>query len=87
MNSKNKKAMTASERAHVTRVKELACVVCGQAGPSEAHEPVQGLYRVVIALCADCHRGKGGWHGDKTMWRIKKWDEWDALNETLRALA
>ena len=86
MFSKNKKAMTTGERAHVTRVKELDCVVCGVAGPSEAHEPVQGLYMAVIAVCAECHRGSKGWHGDKTMWRIKKWDEWDALNETLRRL-
>jgi hypothetical protein len=84
--SKNKKSMTAAERAHVSRVKGLPCVICGTAGQTEAHEPVQGLWHCAIAVCGDCHRGSKGWHGDKTMWRIKKWDEWDALNETLRRL-
>ena len=82
--SKNKKAMTVAERAHVDRVKELPCSVCGAPGPSEAHEPVQGLWFVSIALCVDCHRGsENGWHGRKTMWRIMKMDELGALNITL----
>lgn len=86
--SKNKKAMTVAERAHVDRVKELPCSVCGAPGPSEAHEPVQGLWFVSIALCIDCHRGsENGWHGRKTMWRIMKMDELAALNETLRRVA
>lgn len=25
-----------------------------------------------------------GWHGNKTLWRIRKMDELKALNETLR---
>lgn len=82
--SKNKKAMTVAERAHVDRVKELPCSVCDAPGPSEAHEPVQGLWFVSIALCPDCHRGPMGIHGDKTLWRIHKMDEIKALNETLR---
>lgn len=85
MKSKNKPAQTAAEREHVSRVKELPCIVCGAPGPSEAHEPVQGLWFCVIALCADCHRGSvNGWHGQKVMWRIRKWDELDALNATLQ---
>jgi hypothetical protein len=40
-----------------------------------------------VALCADCHRGsENGIHGRKTMWRIRKMDEMDALNETFRRL-
>ena len=27
-----------------------------------------------------------GWHGQKRMWAIKKMDELDALNETIRNL-
>lgn len=84
--SKNKKAQTVAERAHVGRVKELACVVCGAAGVSEAHEIEQGLWFCSVALCADCHRGPLGIHGDKTLWRIHKMTELDALNETLRRL-
>lgn len=88
MYSKNKPRMTPAERAHVDRVSALACSVCDQPGPSEAHEPVQGLWFVTIALCTDCHRGaENGWHGRKTMWRIMKMDELSALNVTLRRLA
>ena len=88
MHSKNKKPMTTAERAHVDRVKELPCSICDAPGPSEAHEPVQGLWWISIALCADCHRGaENGLHGRRTMWRIHKADEWTALNTTNRRLA
>lgn len=88
MNSKNKKAMTSAERAHVGRVKALDCVVCDAPGPCDAHEIEQGLWWVSVALCRSCHMdGKNGWHGQKIMWKIKKWTEIDALNETLRRLA
>lgn len=85
--SKNKSRMTAAERDHVSRVKELPCSVCDAPGPSEAHEPTQGLWYISIALCADCHRGSvNGLHGKRVMWRIHKMDEWDALNITIRRL-
>lgn len=87
MHSKNKPAMTKAEREHVGMVKDLPCSVCGAAGPSEAHEPVQGLWFTSIALCADCHRGSvNGLHGQKVMWRIHKADEWSALNVTISRL-
>jgi hypothetical protein len=45
---------------------------------------VQGQHFTVVALCKDCHQGsENGWHGRKTMWRIHKMDELDALNVTL----
>lgn len=87
MNSKNKKAMTAGERRHVDRVRALDCVVCGVAGPCEAHEIEQGKWFLSCALCPDCHRGsRNGIHGEKVMWRTLKLTELDALNETLRRL-
>lgn len=87
MHSKNKKPMTPAEREHVGNVKELGCVICDAPGPSEAHEIEQGLWFCSVALCADCHRGsENGIHGRKTMWRIRKMDELDALNETFRRL-
>lgn len=87
MQSKNKKTMTAAEREHVQRVKSLPCVLCGLHGPSEAHEIRQGHWYTSIALCTECHRGSVlGWHGQKRAWAIRKWDELDALNETLRSL-
>lgn len=87
MHSKNKARRTAAEQAHVDRVKALRCSVCDAPGPSEAHEPVQGLWWISIALCPDCHRGSiNGLHGQKVMWRIHKLDEWGALNITIRRL-
>lgn len=85
--SKNKKPMTKDERAHVGRVKKSGCAVCGAEGDVHAHEIKQGLWFTSIGLCPDCHTGPMGIHGDKTLWRIHKMDEIDALNETLRRLA
>lgn len=88
MRSKNSKAFTADESAHLARVKMLPCVVCNAPAPVEAHHIVQGLHFITCAVCADCHRGShNGLHGGKAMWRIHKMDELGALNETLRRLA
>ncbi len=84
MRSKNSKAHTAAESAHMAAVKSVACVVCDAPPPSAAHHVNQGQHFTTCALCWECHQGKQGWHGDKTMWRIRKMDEWAALNETLR---
>jgi hypothetical protein len=78
--SKNKKPMTPAEREHVERIKLMPCMVCNAAGPSDAHEPRQGLWWCAIPLCRYCHTNLFG-----PTWRIRKWtDEWQALNETLR---
>lgn len=88
MRTKNAKRITPAESAHLAAVKLTPCVLCDAPAPSEAHHVRQGDHFTAVALCADCHRGSGnGWHGRRTMWRIRKWDELDALNETLRRLA
>jgi hypothetical protein len=75
------------ERIHLATIKELPCSVCDAPGPSEAHHIKQGLQYTCVALCVDCHRGPVlGWHGQKRMWSIKKMDELDALNVTLKNL-
>lgn len=84
MRAKNAKAITRAESAHMARVKESGCAVCGAGGVVEAHHIKQGRHFTTIGLCPDCHRGPMGIHGDRTMWRIHKMDEIDALNETLR---
>lgn len=84
MRSKNSKAFTKAEAAHLEAVKSVACVICDAPPPSEAHHIVQGDHFTTVALCTECHTGRGGWHREKTMWRIRKWQEIDALNETLR---
>jgi hypothetical protein len=74
------------QRKYLARVKELPCSVCDAPGPSEAHHLEQKLQYTCVALCPSCHRGQLGWHGDKTMWRIKKMSELDALNTTIERL-
>lgn len=86
MQSRNKKSPTSEERTHIERVKSLPCSLCGAEGPSEAHEIKQGSWFTAVSLCVACHRGGKGLHGDKSMWRIFKMDEVDALGVTVRAL-
>lgn len=79
--------LTAAEREHLLKVKMLPCSVCGQAGPSDAHHIKQGRQYTAVALCKDCHQGPVmGWHGQKRMWAIKKMDELDALDVTIKNL-
>lgn len=87
MQSKNKRAPTKSERAHIAQVKDLPCSVCDASGPSECHEIKQGQWLTSVALCPDCHRGSvNGLHGQRRMWAVKKLDELDALAITLGRL-
>jgi len=86
MRSKNSKAISRAESEHLRKVKESGCAVCGAGTGAvvEAHHIQQGCHFTCVALCPDCHRGPMGIHGDKTMWRIHKINEMEALNETLR---
>lgn len=87
MQSKNKRAQTAAEAAHVARLAELPCSVCSSLGKQEIHELKQGQWFTAIPLCHDCHRGaENGWHGRRGMWKLYKMDEVDALNVALRRL-
>lgn len=87
MYSKNKKATTVAEKKHIEKVKNLNCSVCDAHGPCDCHEIKQGQWFTSIALCKDCHtHPRLGWHGEKAMWRIKKMDELDALNITIKRL-
>ncbi len=87
MQSKNKPAPTVAERAHLARLNELPCIVCGSPGPIEVHEPEQGLWFASMPLCAVCHRdGKRGWHGQRLNWKARKWGELDAINATIALL-
>jgi hypothetical protein len=87
MQSKNKKAPTVSERRHIARIKEMNCVICDAAGPSECHEINQGQWYTSMPLCPDCHRGSiNGIHGQKRMWAVQKMDELSALNKTIETL-
>jgi hypothetical protein len=79
--------LTAAGRLHLARVKDLACSVCDQPGPSEAHHIKQGEQYLCVALCPECHRGPAmGWHGQRRAWAIRKMDETDALAVTIKRL-
>lgn len=79
--------LTAKEREHLAKVKALPCSVCDAPPPSEAHHIQQGQQYTCIALCPDCHRGPlMGWHGQRRMWAIKKMEEIDALDITVKRL-
>lgn len=86
MRSKNKPKQTAAEAAHVARIAEMACIVCEAPGPSEVHEPEQGLWFASMPLCAACHRGPEGWHGTRLRWKLRKVSELTAINETIRRI-
>lgn len=87
MRSKNSRAHTAAESAHLAAVKSLPCSVCSAPPPSDAHHVRQGRHFTTIALCKDCHQGsENGIHGRKTMWRVMKMDELDALDVTIGRL-
>lgn len=86
MQSKNKKAQTVAEAAHTARVAELDCIVCEAQGPSQVHEPEQGMWYVSIPLCPACHTGPQGWHGTRLRWTLRKMGEIKAINATLQRL-
>ena len=87
MRSKNHKAITAFESAHLAAVKSLPCSVCDAPPPSDAHHTEQQNHFTTVALCRDCHQGSlNGWHGQRRMWNVHHMNENDALNVTIRNL-
>lgn len=83
MRSKNKPAPTVLEKHHIETLAEMDCVVCDAPGPSEVHEPEQGLWFASMPLCPACHRGSDGWHGTRRRWTLRKMDELKAINKTI----
>lgn len=84
MNSKN---INAKARAHLARIKEMACIVCEYPGPSDAHHIRQGDHFSCLPLCKDCHQGShNGIHGRRAIWNAMKLDELGALNLLIERL-
>lgn len=88
-----KRPANARERHHLLRVKSLPCAVCRAPAPSMAHHirAGQGMgqrasHWLVVPLCAECHQGKSGIHGDRSAWTLRKLTELDALADTIRRL-
>jgi hypothetical protein len=85
--TKNAKHINTRESKHIQTVKELACSVCDQPGPSDAHHINQGQHFTVVALCKDCHQGSfNGIHGQARTWKVRKLDEVGALAITIQRL-
>jgi hypothetical protein len=79
--------LTAIERLHVAKIKEMPCGVCGQTGPSDAHHIEQHMQYLCIPLCKDCHQGShNGIHGRRSIWNVLKKNEFSVLNDTIRRL-
>ena len=78
---------SAAGRRHMGRVKALDCVVCGRAGPSDAHHCFHGRYGSrkssdfeVIPLCRWCHHdGPDSIHQNKNGWREVNGNDFDYL--------
>jgi hypothetical protein len=81
--SKNKPRMTLAQAEYTQVVASLSCAVCSEPGPSEVHEPEQGLWYASIPLCRDCHRGPDGWHGTRLRWTLRRINELQAINNTV----
>ena len=78
---------TRAERAHIEAVKQLPCSVCDAPAPSAAHHIKQDNPWLCVALCPDCHQGShNGIHGRKSIWKVMRMDEYDALAVTFRRL-
>ena len=84
--------MNKAERAHLDRVAQLPCAVCGDSPVTVHHiREGQGMSQrashwLTVPLCPDCHQGPHGIHGDRAMLRIRKLEELDLLAKTIEAL-
>lgn len=79
--------ISAIERVHLARIKEMDCGVCGASGPSDAHHVEQHMQFTCIPLCKDCHQGShNGIHGRRSIWNVLKKTELSVLNDTIRQL-
>lgn len=79
--------ISAHERVHLARIKEMDCGVCGASGPSDAHHVEQHMQFTCIPLCKDCHQGShNGIHGRRSIWNVLKKTELSVLNDTIRQL-
>lgn len=90
---------TAKEKRHLTRVAQLPCALCErlgmtQAGRTYVHHIREGQGKsqrasdfLTIPLCYDCHQGREGIHGDRSLLRVAKCEELDLLADTIAKVA
>lgn len=87
------------EIAYHEALAERPCVLCellcqDQVGRTTIHHIREGQgmsqrasHWLVVPLCEDCHQGKGGVHGDRSLLRIAKVEELDLLAITIQGNA
>lgn len=79
--------VTPKEREYLGWLKQQSCALCGATGPSDAHHVRQHRQYLCLPLCRECHQGAfNGIHGQQRLWKVKKVDELDLLNEHIRLL-
>lgn len=88
-----------AEKRHLTRLAGMGCVLCQaldqpQEGKTYVHHirAGQGISQrsphwLAIPLCHECHQGKCGIHGDRSLLRIAKVEELDLLAMTIEQLS
>jgi len=89
--------MKAHEKQHLDRIASMPCALCSRLGVAEDNVEVHHLrtgqgtsqrasHYLTVPLCAGCHRGAKGIHGDQTLLRIAKVSELDLLADTIARL-
>lgn len=85
-----------ADRRYLEVLGTMPCVCCfllgrAQEGRTTVHHirDGQGMSQraadpLAIPLCADCHQGPNGIHGDRAYLRVLKCNEWDLLAVTVR---
>lgn len=90
---------TAKEKRHMARIAEMGCVLCerlgmAQSGRTYVHHIREGQGKsqrasafLTIPLCYDCHQGREGIHGDRSLLRVAKCEELDLLADVIERMA
>lgn len=86
------------DRQWLAYVHDLPCVLCQRLGMAQtevtqAHHPREAAGagqrspdHLAVALCAQCHMGPTGVHGDKTLLRLAKVEIWALVADTIRGV-
>lgn len=87
------------ESKHMAKIAAMGCVLCErlgvtQSGRTYVHHIREGQGKsqrasdwLAIPLCYDCHQGKEGIHGDRSLLRVAKCEELDLLADTIAKVA
>lgn len=84
-----KSGRSARDPARLARVKQLPCVICGAAPPSDAHHCIHDRFSqskapdsMTIPLCKSCHQdGPDAIHANKRDWQERNGPDYGYLKE------